>query len=170
VSEDPLDIHLRDSILDATGSDREALSAPDCRHAHAVLHLHRTTVIGEVRTHAVEIAENSVFTGKLHVARRGIGCLRYSYVPAGSRTPRRHRCQPDLTPGVRPLFAAVRYGTPWYGQLADRCPEEIRRGSDDGAETGAFHDLYRPQREDGLRARLAEYTPAGADAGIFFVT
>ena len=170
VSEDPLDIHLRDSILDATGHDREALSAPDCRHAHAVLHVHRTTVIGEVHTHAVEIAENSVFTGRLHVARRGIGCLRHSYVPAGSRTPRRHRCQPDLTPGVRPLFAAVRYGTPWYGQLADRCPEEIRRGADDGAEMGAFHDLYRPQREDGLRARLAEYTPAGADAGIFFVT
>ncbi|MGY6020837.1 hypothetical protein [Streptomyces spinosirectus] len=170
VSEDPLDIHLRDSILDATGDDREALSAPDCRHAHAVLHVHRTTVIGEVHTHAVEIAENSVFTGKLHVARRGIGCLRYSYVPTGSRTPRRHRCQPDLTPGVRPLFTAVRYGTPWYGQLADGCPEQIRRGADDGAETGAFHDLYRPQREDGLRARLAEYTPAGTDAGIFFVT
>ncbi|MEU8353302.1 phosphotransferase, partial [Streptomyces sp. NPDC048845] len=28
------------------------LSAPDCRHAHAVLHAHRTTVIGEVHTHA----------------------------------------------------------------------------------------------------------------------
>ncbi|MFD3562708.1 hypothetical protein ACFWVU_23985 [Streptomyces sp. NPDC058686] len=170
VGEDPLDIHLRDSILDATGHDREALSAPDCRLAHAVLHAHRTTVIGEVHTHAVEIAENSVFTGRLRVARRGIGCLRYSYVPTGSRTPRRHRCQPDLTPGVQPLFAAVRYGTPWYGQLADRCPEEIRRGADDGSEMGAFHDLYRPQREDGLRARLAQYTPAGTDAGILFVT
>ncbi|MDO0931810.1 hypothetical protein QQY66_08995 [Streptomyces sp. DG2A-72] len=165
VTEEPLDIHLRDSILDATGDDREALSAPDCRHAHAVLHLHRTTVIGEIHTHAVEIVENSVLTGKLHVARRGIGCLRYSAVPVGSRTPRRHRCT-----AVRPLFAAVRYGTPWYGQLADRGPEEIRRGSDDGAELGAFHDLYRPQREDGLRARLQEYTPAGTDAGIFFVT
>ena len=165
VSEDPLDIHLRDSVLDATADDREALSAPDCRHAHAVLHLHRTTVIGEIHTHAVEIAENSVFTGRLHVARRGIGCLRYSYVPTGSRTPRRHRC-----PDTRPLFTSQRYGTPWYGLLADRCPEEIRRGADDGAELGAFHDLYRPQREDGLRARLAEYTPAGTDAGIFFVT
>lgn len=170
VSEDPIDIHLRDSVLDATGHDREALSAPDCRHAHAVLHMHRTTVIGEVHTHAVEIAENSVFTGKLHVARRGIGCLRHSYVPAGSRTPGRFRCQPDLTPGVQPSLASVRYGTPWYGLLADRCPEGIRRGADDGAEMGAFHDLYRPQREDGLRARLAEYTPAGTDAGIFFVT
>ncbi|MFI9173374.1 hypothetical protein [Streptomyces lincolnensis] len=166
VSEDPLDIHLRDSVLDATGHDREALSAPDCRHAHAVLHLHRTTVIGEIHTHAVRIAENSILTGRLHVARRGIGCLRYSYVPAGSRTPRRHRCPT----GVRPSFTSERYGTPWYGQLADRVSEEIRRGSDDGAEPGAFHDLYRPQREDGLRARLAEYTPAGTDAGIFFVT
>ncbi|MEU4463723.1 hypothetical protein AB0G20_08420 [Streptomyces sp. NPDC024017] len=165
VSEDPLDIHIRDSILDATADDREALSAPDCRHAHAVLHLHRTTVIGEIHTHAVRIAENSVFTGRLHVARRGIGCLRHSYVPTGSRTPRRHRC-----PDTKPLFTSQRYGTPWYGLLADRCPEQIRRGADDGAELGAFHDLYRPQREDGLRARLAEYTPAGTDAGIFFVT
>ncbi|MCX4861632.1 hypothetical protein [Streptomyces canus] len=166
VSEDPLHIHLRDSVLDATGHDREALSAPDCRHAHAVLHVHRTTVIGEVHTHAVEIAENSLFTGKLHVARRGVGCLRHSYVPAGSRTPRRHRSPSEPAP----LFTSVRYGTPWYAQLADRCPEELRRGADDGAELGAFHDLYRPQREDGLRARLAEYTPAGTDAGIFFVT
>jgi hypothetical protein len=166
VSEDPLDIHLRDSVLDATGHDREALSAPDCRHAHAVLHVHRSTVIGEVHTHAVEIAENSVFTGRLHVARRGIGCLRHTYVPAGSRTPRRHRSPSQPSP----LFTSVRYGTPWYAQLADRCPEELRRGADDGAELGAFHDLYRPQREDGLRARLAEYTPAGTDAGIFFVT
>jgi hypothetical protein len=166
VSEDPLDIHLRDSILDATGHDREALSAPDCRHAHAVLHVHRTTVIGEVHTHAVEIAENSVFTGRLHAARRGIGCLRHTYVPAGSRTPPRHRSPSQPSP----LFTSVRYGTPWYAQLADRCPEELRRGADDGAELGAFHDLYRPQREDGLRARLAEYTPAGTDAGIFFVT
>lgn len=187
VSEDPLDIHLRDSILDATGHDREALSAPDCRHAHAVLHLHRSTVIGEVHTHAVRIAENAIFTGRLHVARRGIGCMRYSYVPPGSRTPRRYRCQPDLAGAeqdarVRPLFTAERYGTPWYGQLADiphsrlrssggtPIAEEIRRGADDGGELGAFHDLYRPQREDGLRARLAEYTPAGTDAGIFFVT
>ncbi|GEC04430.1 hypothetical protein SSP24_20850 [Streptomyces spinoverrucosus] len=170
VTEEPLDIHLRDSVLDATADDREALSAPDCRHAHAVLHLHRTTVIGEIHTHAVRIAENSIFTGRLHVARRGIGCLRFSYVPTGSRTPRRYRCQPDLSGGVRPLFVSQRYGTPWYGLLADGCPEEVRRGADDGAEMGAFHDLYRPQREDGLRARLAEYTPAGTDAGIFFVT
>jgi hypothetical protein len=34
---------------------------------------------------------------------------------------------------------------------------------------GAFHDLYQPQREASLRARLEEYTPAGTDVGIIFV-
>lgn len=175
VRTDPLAIHIRDSILDATGHDRPALSAPDCRHAHAVLYAHRTTVIGEVHTHAVEIGENSVFTGRMHVARRGVGCLRFSYVPPGSRTPRRHRCQPDLVGAgeawrVRPRFSGERYGTPVYGQLAAGCAEEIRRGAEDGAEMGAFHDLYQPQREDSLRARLAEYTPAGTDAGVIAVT
>ncbi|MFJ8074330.1 hypothetical protein ACIQ7Q_10425 [Streptomyces sp. NPDC096176] len=175
VNHDPLPIHIRDSVLDATGHDRAALSAPDCRHAHAVLHVYRTTVIGEVHTHAVEIGGNSIFTGRMRVARRGVGCLRFSYVPPGSRTPRRHRCQPDLagggaTPPVRPLFAGERYGTPDYGRLSDGCPDEIRRGADDGSQMGVFHDLYEPQREDSLRARLAEYIPAGTDAGIIPVT
>jgi hypothetical protein len=93
-------------------------------------------------------------------------------VPPGSRTPRRHRCQPDLSGGepLRPLFTSERYGTPAYGRLSDACPPEIRRGADDGSEMGVFHDLYEPQREDSLRARLAEYTPAGTDAGIIPVT
>jgi hypothetical protein len=174
VNHDPLPIHIRDSVLDATGHDRAALSAPDCRHAHAVLHAHRTTVIGEVHTHAVEIGENSVFTGQLRVARRGVGALRFCYVPPGSRTPRRHRCRPDHSDGagpqLRPLLSSERYGTPAYARLSDACPPEIRRGADDGSEMGVFHDLYEPQREDSLRARLAEYTPAGTDAGIIPVT
>lgn len=175
VHTDPLALHIRDSLLDATGHDRPALSAPDCRHAHAVLYAHRTTVIGEVHAHAVQLGENSIFTGRMHVARRGIGCLRFSYVPPGSRTPRRHRCQPDLVGvaeawRVRPYFSGERYGTPVYGQLAAGCADEIRRGAEDGAEMGAFHDLYQPQREDSLRARLAEYTPAGTDAGVVYVT
>jgi hypothetical protein len=68
------------------------------------------------------------------------------------------------------VFASVRYGTPDYAQLADNCADEITRGADDGAEMGVFHDLYQPQRADSLRARLAEYTPAGTDAGISFVS
>ena len=175
VGTDPTPIHIRDSILDATGHHRAALSAPDHRHAHAVLYAYRTTVIGEVHTHAVRLAENTIFTGRIRVARRQIGRLRYCYVPAGSRTPQRYRCQPDLAGPdhagrVRPLLAAERYGDPDYGQLTAACAEEITRGAEDGGEMGAFHDLYQPQRTDALRTRLAEYTPAGTDAGVFFVT
>jgi hypothetical protein len=68
--------------------------------------------------------------------------------------------------GVKPQFNSERYGTPTYCQLADACPEEIKRGADDESEMGAFHDLFQPQREANLLARLEEFTPAGMDVGI----
>jgi len=71
---------------------------------------------------------------------------------------------------VRPQFNSTRYGTPTYCQLADTCAEEIRHGAEDESEMGTFHDLYQPQREANLRARLAEYSPAGMDAGIIYAS
>jgi len=35
---------------------------------------------------------------------------------------------------------------------------------------GAFHDLYEPQRETHLRARLNEYLRFGLEVGIFYAT
>jgi hypothetical protein len=69
---------------------------------------------------------------------------------------------------VTPQFSSARYGSPTYGQLAAACAEEIKRGADDKSEMGVFHDLYQPQREANLRARLDEYTPAGMEAGIIY--
>ncbi|WP_158891561.1 hypothetical protein [Amycolatopsis anabasis] len=196
VHAEPNPIHLADSVLDATGPDREALSAPDCLPANAILHVHRSTVLGEVHTHAIRIGENSVFDGRVNVARRGLGCLRFCSVPPGSRTPRRYHCQPDLVwaalreaaergeadPGelpalraleaqrVRPEFTSRRYGTPAYAQLAASCAPEIARGAEDGSELGVYHDLFQPQRADNLRARLLEFSPAGTDTGIVYAT
>jgi hypothetical protein len=196
VAADPAPIHIADSILDATAQDREALSAPDGQLAYAMLHSHRSTIIGEVHAHAIQIASETIFDGRVNVARRGVGCIRFSHVPSGSRTPRRYQCQPDqgvpvpreaaehgvpdpaephalreaAVARVRPAFTSVRYGTPGYGQLAAGCAQEISRGAGDGAEMGAFHDLFQPQREDNLITRLAEFSPAGADAGISYVT
>lgn len=96
VKTDPLRISVADSILDATGEDLELVGAPGCPRAHAVLRVVRSTLIGRVLVHAVELGENSLFLGRLDVARRQVGCLRFCYVPPGSRTPRRFRCQPDL--------------------------------------------------------------------------
>jgi uncharacterized repeat protein (TIGR01451 family) len=96
VGADPVPIQVTNSILDATSDTREAVGAPSWPLAHAVLTIVRTTVIGVVQTHAIELAEDSIFTGTVYVARRQIGCMRFCHVPAGSRTPRRYRCQPDL--------------------------------------------------------------------------
>jgi len=195
VGTDPLPIQISDSILDATDHDRIALSGQGQPVAHAVLTIARATVLGHVQAHAVELAENTIFTGCLTVARRQRGCIRFCFVPPESRTPRRHHCQPDLVDeaterGLRartgreptdaeievarapernrvtPQFNSTRYGSPTYCQLADECAVEIVRGADDESEMGVFHDLFQPQRDAMLRARLAEYTPAGMDAGV----
>jgi hypothetical protein len=93
---DPIRICVNDSILDATDSEFEVLGAPSCIVAHAVTSFQRSTVIGQVQAHAVTLGEDSIFYGKMTVARRQIGCLRFCYVSPGSRTPKRYRCQPDL--------------------------------------------------------------------------
>ena len=202
VRTEPLKIRMSDSILDATDFDCDdpgcvGLAAPgagmnDWRMAHAVLTIARCTVFGRIYTHAVELAENSIFMGALKVARRQYGCVRFCYLSPGGRTPRRFRCQPDLVEAavqklglpqadedrelnaerlrVSPQFNSTRYGTPTYAQLAFTCAQEITRGAEDLSEMGVFHDLYQPQRADNLQRRLDEFTPAGMDAGIIFAS
>ncbi|TAH49031.1 MAG: hypothetical protein EYC68_18010 [Chloroflexota bacterium] len=193
VRADPIPLHISDSILDATSSEREAIGAPGRPVAHVVLTAQRCTVFGIVQVHAMELGENSIFNDCVNVARRQLGCMRFCYVPPGCRTPRCYHCQPDMVEAavrerfpsnettrdrlsaleqtrVRPQFTDRRYGRPGYGQLAETCAVEIKRGADDESEMGAFHDLFQPQREANLRARLDEYTPAGANVGIFFAS
>jgi hypothetical protein len=175
VHAEPNPIWLCDSVLDATGQGLPALSAPDERPAHAVFNARRTTVLGKVLTHSVGLVENSIVTGCLQVERRQTGCVRFCWLGPESRTPRRYHCLPPTPPPgepqrVVPRFTSTQYGTPGYAQLAVSCPEEIRRGADDGSELGAFHDLFQPQREDNLMIRLGEYVPAGCDVGIVIVT
>jgi hypothetical protein len=101
------------------------------------------------------------------------GCVRFSSLPAGSRTPRRHRCVPgtDLDAArLRPVLVSARYGHPAYGQLDRRTPDAVRRGADDGSEMGAFHHLQQPRREAYLEARLADYLRFGLEAGLFLAT
>jgi hypothetical protein len=71
---------------------------------------------------------------------------------------------------VRPQFNGTHYDTPTYCQLAHTCAEETKRGADDESEMGVFHDLFQPQREANLRARLDEYTPAGMETGIIYAS
>lgn len=187
---DPIRICISDSILDATDPEREAIGEPGCAVAHACLNIVRSTVFGQLQVRAIELGENCIFDGRITVARRQQGCLRFSYVTPGSRTPRRYRCQPDLVEQavqendpsldaaaleaakhierlrVRPQFTSVRYGTPAYCQLSECCAEEIKTGADDESEMGVFHNLYQPQRMANLTVRLDEYLTARMDVGI----
>src|SRR4029077_19530342 len=96
VQTDPVEVSISDSIVDATSLERTAVGAPALPLAFARLTLRRTTVIGEVNTHAIELAENAVFMGVVRVGRRQVGCMRFCYVAPGSRSPRRYHCQPEL--------------------------------------------------------------------------
>lgn len=180
---EPQVLELCDSILDATGAERVALGAPDEVVAFVDATFRRCTVVGIVQAHSVALAEDAIFASPLRVLRRQRGCVRFCYVADGSRTPQRFHCQPDLAMGeaaadmrarerlrVVPAFRSRRYTSPDYLRLADACCDEIRSGASDRSAMGVYHNLYEPQREANLLARLQEYTPAGTDAGILFAT
>jgi hypothetical protein len=92
---DPAPLSFSDSIVDATSPAGLAVAGEDGHTAFVELRVARCTVIGEVAVHAIALAENSIFTSPVRVARRQVGCVRFCAVPKGSRTPRRYRCQPD---------------------------------------------------------------------------
>ena len=89
-------ITISDSIVDATNEENLALSSSRGGIAYTALNVKRSTIIGQIQTHLIQLAENSIFYGPVTVARRGSGCMRFCYVPPSSRTPRRYACQPDL--------------------------------------------------------------------------
>lgn len=183
VQTDPLPIHICDSIVDATNVEWEAISAVGGSTAHARLSIARCTVFGQVHVHSIDLAQNSIFNGKIFVSRQQQGCMRFCYVTPNGNTPHRYNCQPDLVEQevteeterqkererVQPQFNSTRYGTPTYCQLADTCAEEIKHGADDESEMGVFHNLYQFQKAANLRTRLDEYTPADIEVGIIYI-
>ncbi|MGO4842256.1 hypothetical protein AB4144_59320, partial [Rhizobiaceae sp. 2RAB30] len=84
-----------DSIVDGVGTDAIAgvaaanLPGPPVR-------LERTTIRGRTRARQFDFVTETIFDGLATAERVQTGCVRFSFVPPGSRTPRRYRCQPDL--------------------------------------------------------------------------
>ncbi len=173
-------VRIEASIIDATDPTGIAYAAPDNSGAGGEITVVASTVIGKVHARVLKLVSNSILAARLsdsdtwtfpiHAERRQEGCVRFTYVPPGSRTPRRYECQPASASDalrVQPQFTSERYGDPVYCQLSGRCAVEIRTGADDESEMGAFHDLYGPQRETNLTVRLEEYLRFGLEAGIF---
>jgi hypothetical protein len=56
----------------------------------------RTTIFGDVHVQQLPLASEVIFAAVVRSRRRQSGCVRFSFVPEGSVTPRRYRCQPDF--------------------------------------------------------------------------
>lgn len=204
-------VRIRNSIVDATSETSVAYSGIDAARetAGGTLMIENSTILGKVRSVELELVSNAIFfaalatgdtwTAPVRSEKKQSGCVRFSYVPPGSLTPRRFRCQPDLEIGQRidaaekaaggpipqaqvnairaevlswlaPSFSSLRHGAPDYAQLRGSCPLQIRAGASDESEMGAFHDLFQPQRETNLKVRLEEYLRFGLEAGHFYET
>jgi hypothetical protein len=177
------EINISDSIIDAASTSEVAFAGLSEDEPGAPLTIENSTVIGKVYTRTMRLASNTIFLSDLEdndawpapvrAERLQQGCVRFSYVPPGSRLPRLYECQPKNPADaarVRPMFTSQRFGDAGYCQLSPACAVEITRGADDQAEMGAFHDLYQPQREANLRASLDEYLRFGLEAGIFYAS
>lgn len=172
---------LRECVLDATAQDLIACRAPgaDTLMPGGEWTLESCTVIGKVHTRQITLASDCLFVAALAesdtwkaplwVERRQQGCIRFSYIPPGSRTPHRYRCQPEEgDQPIRPHFTSLRYGDPGYCQLQQVTSDKIRRGAHDESEMGVLHGLYQPQRETNLHVRMEEYLRFGLEAGLIY--
>ena len=164
-------VELADCIVDAAATDGIAYAADPAGGAGADITLRECTVIGTLHTELLRLASNCIFTNTARALRRQQGCMRFSFVPDGSITPRRHKCQPDAAhPHALPEFTSTRFADPGYCQLRLATARAIREGADDGSEMGVMHALFQAQRETNLRIRLDEYLRFGLHAGLFYVT
>jgi hypothetical protein len=180
---------LTDSILDATDPTLVACiaginSTTKGPIPSGALTMQGCTVIGKVYASLLSLVSDCIFLAELTeadvsttpplwnaplwAARQQQGCVRFSFVPAGSILPRNYECVEQAAGGPAPMFYSLRYGCPAYAKLLPTTDPAIRQGADDAGEMGAFHFLLAPLRDADLRIRLQEYMPVGLEFGIFY--
>ncbi|MGF6789693.1 hypothetical protein [Paraburkholderia sp. 35.1] len=187
-------ISISDSAIDAGSDQAAAIVGGDGVSPCGEVDLAASTVLGTISARETSLIENSIVSGIARFERTHAGCVRYSYVPPGSVTPRRFRCQPDLAIAaalsvavarnpaldsaaqqalgaqvalrVEPVFVSRLPGLAAYLQLADSGPAELAQGAESGDEMGVFHGLYNVRREANLKFRLTEYLRIGLEAGV----
>jgi hypothetical protein len=171
-------VSVFDSIVDATAPANVAFADVDGVSGGGTLTLDGCTVIGKVHAVLLLLASNSIFWAGLTGAdswvtgliadRKQQGCVRFSFLPAKAKTPRRFECIERMIAGPQPIFFAFRYGAPGYLKLLTSTRDVVRRGADDSGEMGAFHFVLAPLRETDLRVRMEEYMPVGLEFGIIY--
>jgi len=172
--------NFSDSIIDAGDPTSIAYAGLDGISAGGSLTLQACTVIGKIHASLFALISDSILWAGLASVdswsvpvltdRKQAGCVRFSYLPAGSVVPRQFECAGPSSGGPPPSFYSLRYGDSGYGKLLPSTDKSIRQGADDGGEMGAFHFVLAPLRENDLKVRLQEYLPVGLEFGIFYQT
>jgi hypothetical protein len=173
-------VNLTDCIVDATDPTLIAHADPDNVSAGAALTLEGCTIVGKVHADLLALVSDSIFWSALASGdkapwlsglvadRKQQGCVRFSFLPYESITPRRFKCVEQALAAPMPLFFSLRYGNPAYMKLLVSTDDSIRRGAENGGEMGCFNFLLAPQRESDLSIRLQEYSPVGLEFGFIY--
>ncbi len=173
---------VADSIIDAGDQGGLAYGGVPGTDAGGTLSIQNSTVIGRVKTTIMTLASNTIFDAAagsgsnelpVEAERLQEGCIRFCYLPPGSRVPRPYRCQPatsDDAPRVKPVFNSLRYGDADYCQLSWYCAVEIRQGAENDMEMGVLYHLFQPLCEYNLQTRLNEYLRFGLEIGFFYAS
>jgi len=175
------DLTIADSVVATDGAQGDALRATGLDVA-----LCNVTVLGPSSMRSLS-ATNAVFTEPVQVTRRQSGCVRHSFVPDGSATPRTFRCQPALALATaeeeagrpltsdeeravrlanEPLFLDVHLDEPTLAMLHPRCPDSVRSGGEGDLEMGAFARAAYGIAVANVRALFEEYLPVALEAGV----
>lgn len=199
VAVEGVEVHANDSVVDAGAASEIAICGRGAPGGGALgtvttaadrqvgdglvpagtIDLEACTVVGKAHAVRMDVSNSILLASRsgpadpwpapIHAERRQVGCIRFSYVPGGSRTPRRFRCAGG-DPAHIPHFTSLRYGDPAFMQLRAATHASIRTGASDESEMGATHELHQPLRETNLRLRLDEYLRYGLEAGLFYAT
>jgi hypothetical protein len=172
---------LTDCLVLADGAGGDCLGLPGVEAT-----LCNVTVLGTTSARALS-ATNGLFLDLVTVTRRQTGCLRYSFVPEGSKVPRMFRCQPDLAlaaareakgaPLTPPEAASVRLSVqpvlmdeapdePTLAMLHPLCPEAIREGGEGGAEIGVFARAAWGLVRSNLETLFADFLPLALEGVV----
>jgi hypothetical protein len=202
-------IVITDSAVDSIERQNVALAALDDTSPAALVTIENSTVIGKISARVFTLVSNSILDGALNptgdswtIAIQAQdtqqGCARFSWIPPGSRVPRRYRCQPSLALGealrtakeanltlsaaqeaaitrrvtvpLRPSYTQHRYGAAAYLQLLTSVPATVRTGADDESEMGLWQAVHQPYRESNLAVRQEEFLPSGLESNHVYAT
>lgn len=164
-------VTIADSVIDSNAADTPAINSATGQRA-GTLTADRVTFIGDIRLLGFAEVSDCLFavrpgrtatTPPVDVERTQSGCLRFSALPPGSRTPRRYRCYPahgDPAP-LPPVFASLDYDSADYATLIAANADGILFGAENGGEMGVMNRLSWHRRAQVLNRELPEWVPFG---------